>query len=133
MTSLQFEPVWRQKASLSGVSSQADLFYRCAEEMSTQPRRCVAVVNDIKGYGEDAFKKFKLTVARHNPPVCTADQAEPDRYVLSRTDFAAALNNVEVDIFLFLVIFKNSNGFPSGSICKDKPALSGYFKELDIL
>jgi beta-phosphoglucomutase-like phosphatase (HAD superfamily) len=72
-----------QKFSSLGLRGRpdADLFYRCAEEMSTQPRRCVAVVNDIKGYGEDAFKKFKLTVARHNPPVCTADQAEPDRVI----------------------------------------------------
>eukprot|EP00668_Euglena_longa_P014533 GGOE01018523.1.p1 GENE.GGOE01018523.1~~GGOE01018523.1.p1 ORF type:complete len:1085 (+),score=332.30 GGOE01018523.1:416-3256(+) len=59
----------------------ADLFYQAAEEMNTQPRRCVAIVKDIEGYGRNAFKHFKLVVASAPPSVESADQAEADRVV----------------------------------------------------
>ena len=63
--------------------SQADLYYRAAEEMGTQPRRCVAVVSDINGYGSEAFKHFKLVLGSSMPEVGEeADQAEPSRWLV---------------------------------------------------
>uniref|UniRef100_A0A7S4LEI1 Glycoside hydrolase family 65 central catalytic domain-containing protein n=1 Tax=Eutreptiella gymnastica TaxID=73025 RepID=A0A7S4LEI1_9EUGL len=73
-----------QKFSSLGLKGKphADLYYRAAEEMGTQPRRCVAVVSDINGYGSEAFKHFKLVLGSSMPEVGEeADQAEPSRVI----------------------------------------------------
>ena len=82
-----------QKFAALGLRGKpdADLFYRCAEEMGTQPRRCVAWVSDLTGYGADAFTHFKLTVAARWPEGCALSQAEPDRLC---TGFTAVTTGV---------------------------------------
>lgn len=78
-----------QKFASLGLKGKphADVFYQAAEDMGTQPRRCVAVVSDINGYGTDAFKHFKLVLASEVPAGDDAlEQAQPDRVMESFQD-----------------------------------------------
>jgi len=82
-----------QKFSILGLKGkpQADLFYQAAEEMNTQPRRCVAIIHDIGGYGRNAFKHFKLVLASSVAATDNPEQAEPDRVLPSFHDVTTSV------------------------------------------
>eukprot|EP00906_Rhabdomonas_costata_P004894 RCo007337 len=44
-----------------------DIFSRAAEEMATQPRRCVVLLKDIRGYSVGSMKHFKFIITAMEP------------------------------------------------------------------